>query len=1055
MKSVFKPTINHAVFKVLLVADNLAEAGLIQEMLAEVETVRVPLTHVQRVSEAIEALNQEDFDAILLDLSLPDSTGLDTITRVQECICASPAIVVLTGYDDEEFALQLIRAGVQDCLVKGKVDSALLIRSLRYAIERQQRRERERGRGGEGERGRRGERKRERITQLSSQESQQTVGCKAEIKQVEPERDRFFTISLDLLCITGFDGYFKHLNPAWETTLGYTNFELLALPFIELVHPEDQQTTQYEVQKLRTGGSSTVSFENRYICKDGSYRWFLWRAVAFFEEDLIYVYAHDITERKRSEEALRLGQERLQLALEGSALGLWDWNVSQGQSYFDPQWKRMLGYEVDEIENHHLSWQQLLHPEDLPRVMEALNAYLERRTPIYQVECRMRSKSGEWRWILSRGTVFEWDESGRPVRMTGTHKDITDRKTLEQELALREARLNAFFDSSPIGLKVLDDQMRFVQINQPLAQINGLSVRDHIGKTLREVLPDLAPHLEPIYQQVLITGKPILNMEVSGETPSHPGIVRCWMTSYFPILGADGRPSGVGAVVVEISEQKRIEASLQQQVLREQVVGVMRSRIRRTLNLKKVLTTAVKEIRQFLQTDRTVIYRFNPDWSGEIEVESVGEGWMPLLGLDIQDDCFAKTYVYQYQQGRIRAIDDIYSSGLEQCHINLLTGLQIKANLIVPLLQGETLWGLLIAHHCGSSRQWHNYEIECLRQLSVQLAIAIQQSTLYEQAQTEIAQRQRAIAALRQSEARERSKAQQLEIALQELKNTQTQLVQSEKMAGLGQLVAGVAHEINNPISFIYGNVAPAIAYARDLLHLISLYQQQYPTPCVEIQNEIEALDLDFIKEDFLKLLGSMQEGASRIQEIVLSLRNFSHLDKSEQKEADLHEGINNTLMILQNRLREQPHRAAIQVIKEFGNLPLVECYPGEMNQVFMNILSNAIDAIESRIKEDSSLSPKIQICTTVLKVNNQQSGDKVLIRIADNGSGISPHIKQRVFDPFFTTKPVGKGTGLGLSISHSIVVKKHKGELRCNSVLGQGTEFVIELPRILYSRFK
>ncbi|HAA30890.1 MAG TPA: hypothetical protein DCE56_28325, partial [Cyanobacteria bacterium UBA8553] len=224
---------------------------------------------------------------------------------------------------------------------------------------------------------------------------------------------------------------------------------------------------------------------------------------------------------------------------------------------------------------------------------------------------------------------------------------------------------------------------------------------------------------------------------------------------------------------------------------------------------------------------------------------------------------------------------------------------------------------------------------------------------------------------------------------------------------------------------------------------------------CVEIQNEIEALDLDFIKEDFLKLLGSMQEGASRIQEIVLSLRNFSHLDKSEQKEADLHEGINNTLMILQNRLREQPHRAAIQVIKEFGNLPLVECYPGEMNQVFMNILSNAIDAIESRIKEDSSLSPKIQICTTVLKVNNQQSGDKVLIRIADNGSGISPHIKQRVFDPFFTTKPVGKGTGLGLSISHSIVVKKHKGELRCNSVLGQGTEFVIELPRILYSRFK
>ncbi len=1060
MKSVLKETINYSVFKVLLVEDNLTEAELLQNLLIEAERVEVPLTHVQRVSEAIEALNQENFDAILLDLSLPDSNGLDTLTRIQECLCQCntriyPPIVVLTGYDDEELALQSIRTGAQDCLVKGKVDSQLLIRSLRYAIERQQRQEglqrseknrcviyndaEMRGRGDEG--------KSANITQLSSQNYQQTVAFQTEVKQTEQELDCFFSLSIDLLCVAGFDGYLKHFNPAWETTLGYTTSELLALPFLEFVHPEDQEATQCEVQKLSTGKAPTINFENRYICKDGSSRWFLWTAVTFFEESSIYAVGRDITDRKHSEEVLRLSQERLQLALEGSALGLWDWNVSTGQTYFDPSWKRMLGYEVDEIENNHQSWEQLLHPEDLANVLEALNAYLEGRTPIYQVEYRMLSKSGEWQWILSHGKVFKWDESGRPVRMTGTHKDITERKALERELALREAQLNAFFASSPIGLKVLDDQMRFVQINEPLAEINGLSVGDHIGKTLREVLPDLAPNLEPLYQQVLATGKSILNMEVSGETPSRPGIVRYWMTSYFPIPGAEGCPSGVGAVVVEISDRKRTEAALQQQILREQVVGAMRSRIRRTLNLKEVLTTAVKEVRQFLQTDRTVIYRFNPDWSGVIEVESVGEGWMPLFGLDIQDHCFAQTYISQYKQGRIRAIDDIYSASLEPCHIDLLSGLEIKANLVVPLLQGETLWGLLIAHHCCSSRQWHDYEIECLRQLSVQLAIAIQQSTLYEQAQTEIAQRQRALAALRQSEARERSKAQQLEITLQELKNTQFHLIQSEKMASLGQLVAGIAHEINNPISFIYSNVAPAMEHTRDLLHLISLYQQQYPTPCAKIQDEIESLDLDFIKEDFPKLLGSMKEGASRIQHIVLSLRNFSHLDKAEQKEADLHEGIDNTLMILQNRLREQPNRAAIQVIKEFGNLPLVECYPGEMNQVFMNILSNAIDALENRIQADSSLSPKIQICTAVVRVNGQHSTDKIMIRIADNGFGIPPNVKQRVFDPFFTTKPVGKGTGLGLSISHSIVVKKHKGELYCNSLLGKGTELVIELP--------
>ena len=312
---------------------------------------------------------------------------------------------------------------------------------------------------------------------------------------------------------------------------------------------------------------------------------------------------------------------------------------------------------------------------------------------------------------------------------------------------------------------------------------------------------------------------------------------------------------------------------------------------------------------------------------------------------------------------------------------------------------------------------------------------------------SDVTERKRAEEALRALTHQERKRALQLEQALNELQQTQAQLVQNEKMASLGQLVAGIAHEINNPISFIYGNVTPALQYTSDLLHLISLYQQHYPHPSGEIQHQIEALDLDFIKQDFPKLLRSMQEGALRIRGIIVSLRHFSRLDEAEQKKADLNQGIDSTLMILQNRLKEKPNRTAIQIIKEYGDLPWVECYPSELNQVFMNILSNGIDALEERMNEDSSFTPQIWICTEVLRVKTQQSTDRVVIRIADNGPGIPPRVQQRVFDPFFTTKPVGKGTGLGLSISHSIVVKKHKGALYFNSQFGQGTEFVIELP--------
>ncbi|MBF2016199.1 MAG: PAS domain S-box protein [Rivularia sp. T60_A2020_040] len=284
-------------------------------------------------------------------------------------------------------------------------------------------------------------------------------------------------------------------------------------------------------------------------------------------------------------------------------------------------------------------------------------------------------------------------------------------------------------------------------------------------------------------------------------------------------------------------------------------------------------------------------------------------------------------------------------------------------------------------------------------------------------------------------------KAIELEKTLQKLQQTQAQLIQTEKMSSLGQMVAGIAHEINNPVNFIHANLSFIDEYSQDLLKTLELYQQHYPNPVKQVQEEIKNIELDFIKEDLTKVIKSMEEGTRRIRAIVLSLRNFSRLDEAEFKKVDIHQGIESTLMILQNRLKPKPDFPGVEVIKEYGNLPLIECYPSQLNQVFMNILANAIDALEEEFIHHQDLIPKITIYTQTITENTVQ------IRISDNGSGIPQNIISKLFDPFFTTKEVGKGTGLGLSVSYQIIVDKHAGSLSCNSILGQGTHFIIEIP--------
>ncbi|HEY9848295.1 MAG TPA: ATP-binding protein [Leptolyngbyaceae cyanobacterium] len=317
----------------------------------------------------------------------------------------------------------------------------------------------------------------------------------------------------------------------------------------------------------------------------------------------------------------------------------------------------------------------------------------------------------------------------------------------------------------------------------------------------------------------------------------------------------------------------------------------------------------------------------------------------------------------------------------------------------------------------------------------------------------DITERKQTEAALRRSEARFREQATQLKETLNELQRTHEQLVQSEKMSSLGLLIAGIAHEINNPVNFINGNLEHINQYTRELLGLLKLYQHHYPYPIREIQTEKESVDLDFIIDDLPKILSSMKLGVERICQIVVSLRKFTRIDEAEMKPLDIHEGIDSTLLILQNRLTCQVGakergkvNPQIRIVKEYSQIPEVECYGGSINQVLMNIISNAIDALEDynlqRSPEEIATDPSI------IKIRTQMCDrDYVTIKITDNGPGIIEDIKKRIFDPFFTTKPVGKGTGLGLSISYQIIVDKHGGELKCNSQVGQGTEFSIKIP--------
>jgi len=712
-------------------------------------------------------------------------------------------------------------------------------------------------------------------------------------------------------------------------------------------------------------------------------------------------------ERDEIENKLTTSQERFSLAVNGSNDGIWDWDLDTGELYFSDRWKTMLSYRTDDLKNTFIAWRDLIHPDDLTEFLLSWTDYMEGKTKQFYIEYRLKTKNNDYKWIMCRGTSST--NTGTPTRLTGSHTDISLRKLQEQQLESErneQAILINQLQTAQDDLSKSEEALRLSQVFSNIGswdwniETNKLEwseiVRSMFGFTLNEGEVSYEMFINAIYpqdrsnvQQAIhncLYKKMEYNIEHRVKWPD--GTIR-WLHERGDVIRDDkGDAIRMLGLVQDITEQKDSADDLHKLVehsnkINNKLIQEQKERVASETKLTNILDIAPEAVIVIDNSQNITVFNKGAENIFGYQADEI-------LGKSL-DILVPDSVVGVHKQNVISFIDsaDVHKDMGDRKEIfgKRKDGREFPCGASISKIKQNDEWICTVI----------------LRDLSEE--IEVQNALL-----------------------KEKHEQEQL---IKQLQETQDQLLQSEKMASIGQLAAGVAHEINNPVGYINSNIGSLKNYINDLIKLLDIYEKSESvisdlTVIENIQTIKQEVEIDFLKDDVIDLIRESEEGVVRVKKIVQDLKEFSHVGEAEWQWANLHSGLDSTLNIVNNELKYKA-----EVIKEYGDLPDIECIVSQLNQVFMNILVNAAHAIETK-------------GTITVRSGTENNG--VWVEIEDTGKGMNEETKRRIFDPFYTTKPVGKGTGLGMSLSFNII-QKHNGTIDVKSKLGKGTCFHIWLP--------